>query len=113
MISFESCVSQYWWIILLRGIAAILFGVAALFAPGITLAVLVLLFGAYALVDGFGAIILGIREYGDRELWWATLIGGIVTALAVHVELFPTHIAGLPIAVNLGCHSMRRATVSL
>ena len=40
-------------------------------------------------------------------------LGGIVTALAVHVEAFPTHIAGLPVAVNLGCHSMRRATVSL
>ena len=40
-------------------------------------------------------------------------LGGVVTALAVNVEVFPTHIAGLPVAVNLGCHSMRRATVDL
>jgi fumarate hydratase subunit alpha len=40
-------------------------------------------------------------------------LGGIVTALAVNVDVFPTHIAGLPVAVNLGCHSMRRATMSL
>jgi fumarate hydratase subunit alpha len=40
-------------------------------------------------------------------------LGGVVTALAVNVEVFPTHIAGLPVAVNLGCHSMRRATVEL
>jgi fumarate hydratase subunit alpha len=40
-------------------------------------------------------------------------LGGRVTALAVNVEMFPTHIAGLPVAVNLGCHSMRRATVDL
>lgn len=40
-------------------------------------------------------------------------LGGIVSALAVNVEVFPTHIAGLPVAVNLGCHSMRRATVTL
>jgi fumarate hydratase subunit alpha len=39
-------------------------------------------------------------------------LGGVVTALAVNVEVFPTHIAGLPVAVNLGCHSMRRATVT-
>jgi fumarate hydratase subunit alpha len=39
--------------------------------------------------------------------------GGVVTALAVNVEVHPTHIAGLPVAVNLGCHSMRRATVHL
>ena len=40
-------------------------------------------------------------------------LGGVVTALAVNVEVFPTHIAGLPVAVNLGCHSMRRATTEL
>jgi fumarate hydratase subunit alpha len=39
--------------------------------------------------------------------------GGLVTALAVNVEMAPTHIAGLPVAVNLGCHSTRRATVTL
>jgi fumarate hydratase subunit alpha len=40
-------------------------------------------------------------------------LGGTVTALAVNIEVCPTHIAGLPVAVNLGCHSMRRATVEL
>lgn len=62
----------------------------------------------------------------DLQEWESTLLarvnalgigpqglGGVVTALAVNVEVFPTHIAGLPVAVNLGCHSMRRATVEL
>ena len=40
-------------------------------------------------------------------------LGGVVTALAVNIEVYPTHIAGLPVAVNLGCHSMRRATASV
>ena len=39
--------------------------------------------------------------------------GGLVTALGVNVEVAPTHIAGLPVAVNLGCHSTRRASVTL
>ena len=39
--------------------------------------------------------------------------GGIVTALAVNIEVYPTHIAGLPVAVNLGCHSNRRMSVVL
>ncbi|HKE88003.1 MAG TPA: fumarate hydratase [Vicinamibacterales bacterium] len=40
-------------------------------------------------------------------------LGGVVTALAVNVEVAPTHIAGLPVAVNLNCHSTRRATIAL
>ena len=40
-------------------------------------------------------------------------LGGIVTALAVNVEVYPTHIAGLPVAVNIGCHSNRRMSEEL
>lgn len=40
-------------------------------------------------------------------------LGGTVTALAVNVEVYPTHIAGLPVAVNIGCHSNRRISVEL
>jgi fumarate hydratase subunit alpha len=39
--------------------------------------------------------------------------GGLVTALAVNIEVYPTHIAGLPAAVNLACHSNRRITAEL
>jgi fumarate hydratase subunit alpha len=39
--------------------------------------------------------------------------GGLVTALAVNIEVSPTHIAGLPVAVNLGCHSTRRGTMTI
>jgi fumarate hydratase subunit alpha len=40
-------------------------------------------------------------------------LGGRVTALAVNIEVLPTHIAGLPVAVNLGCHSTRRMSIEL
>jgi fumarate hydratase subunit alpha len=39
--------------------------------------------------------------------------GGVVTALAVNIEVYPTHIAGLPVAVNLGCHSTRRMSTRI
>jgi len=51
-----------WWAMLLRGIAAVLFGLAALFWPGLTLFVLIVFFGAYALVDGVLAIVAGIKR---------------------------------------------------
>jgi len=40
-------------------------------------------------------------------------LGGRVTALAVNIEVYSTHIAGLPVAVNLGCHSTRRISTTL
>ena len=40
-------------------------------------------------------------------------LGGKTTCLAVHVETYATHIAGLPVAVNLSCHALRSATVLL
>jgi len=40
-------------------------------------------------------------------------LGGRITALAVNIEVFPTHIAGLPVAVNMGCHATRHAEITL
>ena len=70
-------ITHYWWVILLRGIFAILFGIAAFIWPGLTIDVLVLLFGAYALLDGILAAIVGIQQYGENERWWIVLLEGI------------------------------------
>ncbi len=51
----------------MRGVLAVLFGLIALFLPGMTLWVLVLLFGAYALVDGLFAVVAGVRGSGGRR----------------------------------------------
>ncbi|MEN6315994.1 MAG: fumarate hydratase [Clostridiaceae bacterium] len=40
-------------------------------------------------------------------------LGGLLTAMAVNIEVFPTHIAGLPVAVNMSCHVTRHAEVVL
>ena len=80
-------VAQHWWAIVLRGVVAILFGIMAIAWPGLTLASLVLLFAVFALADGVAGIIMGIKDYGDRERWWATLLGGIVSLCAGLVAL--------------------------
>jgi len=40
-------------------------------------------------------------------------LGGKTTALAVHINTYPTHIAGLPVAVNMSCHATRHAHICL
>jgi len=74
--------ARNWWAVLLRGIAGILFGIATFFAPAISLAALVLLFGAYSLVDGVFAIASAIRRRGDAERWWLLLLEGVAGVAA-------------------------------
>lgn len=66
-----------WWVVLLRGVAGVIFGLATVFAPGISLAVLVLVFGAYAFADGILAIISAIRRRGE-DRWWLLLLEGLM-----------------------------------
>ena len=71
-----------WWALMLRGIAAILFGVLAFIWPQITLAALVFLFGAYALVDGVFSIMAGFKTHGENKRWWLLLITGLLSVAA-------------------------------
>lgn len=79
-----SAVSGNWWALLFRGIAAVLFGVAALFWPGLTLFVLVVAYGAFALVDGAFAIVAGIRAGSESRRWLLVAEGalGVLAGLA-------------------------------
>ena len=79
-----------WWAMVLRGIAAIVFGVLAFIWPHITLSVLILLFGAYALVDGIFSIIAGIKTHSENKRWWLLLILGLLSVAAgVYAFIMP------------------------
>ena len=67
-----------WWAVLLRGLAALGFGLITLLAPGISLGALILLFGAYAFADGILAIISVVRQRGKNDRWGLLLLEGIV-----------------------------------
>ena len=74
----------------IRGVAAILFGIAAFVWPGITLAALVLLFGAYALVDGIFAVIAGVAARREQERWWMMILEGVAgIVIGVLTFLYP------------------------
>jgi uncharacterized membrane protein HdeD (DUF308 family) len=74
--------AKNWWALALRGVAAMIFGVLAFVLPGVTLAVLVLLFGGYALVEGVLNVIAAVRGRGDDQPWWALLLEGLVSIAA-------------------------------
>lgn len=70
--------AKNWWAFLLRGILALIFGIAAVFFPESAFLTLVLLFGAFAFVDGVFAIISAFSSNAKSENWWWIIIEGIL-----------------------------------
>src|SRR5881275_1999781 len=75
---------RHWWVPVIRGIAAIVFGIIAFVYPGLTIATLVLFFGAWVLIDGIFRIVGAIGHRASDSDWgWQLVIGllGIVVGL--------------------------------
>jgi uncharacterized membrane protein HdeD (DUF308 family) len=70
--------SDNWWVLLLRGIVAILFGILTFAQPGISLATLVLFFGSFAFVDGILKSYTAVTHRHDRDNWGMLLLSGLV-----------------------------------
>ncbi len=90
--------TRSWWTIILRGLAAVLFGLAALILPGLTVRILVILFGAYVLIDGIFALVGSIRAMQQHDRWWPQLIEGIA---GIVVGLFVFFYPGITAVVLL------------
>lgn len=79
--------SKNWWLVVLRGVLAILFGLGAFLWPGITWLVLITFFGVYAVIDGLIAIVTGISRAKNTPRWWVFLLEGLVSLGAGLVAL--------------------------
>ena len=86
--------AKNWWLVLLRGIAAIIFGVLTFIFPGVTLLTLVLLFGIYAIADGIFSLIAAFSGGTPAPRWWLAVVGvcGIAAGL---VAIFSPAITAL------------------
>lgn len=69
--------TRNWWILAIRGVFGILFGIGAFVWPEATLAALVLLFGIYSLLDGIFAIATSISIRQNHSYWWLLLLEGV------------------------------------
>ena len=77
----RSALHRSWWLLLLRGVLAIAFGVLTFAMPAISLLSLILVYAIYAVADGIVSIIAAIRGGGIAPRWWLAL-GGVVSILA-------------------------------
>lgn len=75
-------ISKNWWVMLLRELFAIVFGIITIVWPGLTLLGLIWLFGAYAIGDGAVEIWSGITNRGRHDRWWVEILIGLAGIVA-------------------------------
>jgi uncharacterized membrane protein HdeD (DUF308 family) len=105
--------ARYWWAFMLRGICAILFGIAAFIWPALTLAVLVMLFGAYAFVDGVFLIVSAIGGWGEVENHWLMLLEGIVGVVIGIMTLFVPGLTALGLLLYIAAWSLATGVLEI
>jgi uncharacterized membrane protein HdeD (DUF308 family) len=86
----NTTLAENWWLIALRGLVGVLFGLIAFIFPGATMLSLVLLFAAYLLVDGVFGIVSAVRAARQGERWgWLTFEGLVSIATAILAFIWP------------------------
>lgn len=85
----KTVVLQNWWHLVFRGVVGILFGIAALAFPWAAVTMLVLLFGAYAMVDGLFAIMYGLSVSSKSRVWMLLLEGTLGVLVGILAFLWP------------------------
>lgn len=101
-----------WWLILLRGIAAILFGFLAFAWPGATLVTLIAFFGAYALIDGVLALVAALRGGTGVSRGWLIFTGLLGIAAAIGTVLYPG-VTALVLVLFIGSWSVVRGVFEI
>ena len=87
MESMSAQLAANWWLIALRGVLAILFGILTFVLPGVALATFIILFSAYMLVDGAAGIISALRAVRKKDRWGLLLFEGLLN-IAVGIVAF-------------------------
>ncbi|HET6970993.1 MAG TPA: DUF308 domain-containing protein [Phenylobacterium sp.] len=108
----QRLISQAWWAILLRGLAAVAFGVIAFAWPGISLLSLVFLYGLYALGDGVAALVAAFTSAkGSQRLWY--VLGGVVSLAAGMIAFARPDLTGVTLVILIGAWSIVRGVTEI
>lgn len=102
----ESFLVRSWWVLALRGLAGVLFGVLALAWPGLTLLTLILLFAAYALVAGFASVAGAIHHRRTEDDWWVAMLLGLVSIGAGAAAVLNPAVTALVLVLLMGANAL-------
>jgi uncharacterized membrane protein HdeD (DUF308 family) len=93
---------RLWWVPVVRGATALLFGILALSLPRLTLLALVAMFLIYAIANGIAAVIGALNHRRSDEVWWLTLVYGIASIAAGLIALFHPALTAIVLVLVMG-----------
>jgi uncharacterized membrane protein HdeD (DUF308 family) len=102
----DELLGRAWWMLILRGTMALLFGILTLFWPGLTLLLLITLFSAYAIAGGIVAIGAAIRYRTTLGGWWVPLLLGICSIGAGVIAALVPGITALVLVAVIGANAI-------
>jgi uncharacterized membrane protein HdeD (DUF308 family) len=104
-----AALAENWWAFVLRGIFAILFGIGAISFPGLTLLVLLVLFGFYCLVDGFTSLAMAFEA--ESKGWY--VIGGLVSLAAGVITFMRPGVTARALLIVIGIWAIVRGVIEI
>ncbi|HEX2924535.1 MAG TPA: HdeD family acid-resistance protein [Chloroflexota bacterium] len=104
---------QPWWALAVGGIVSILFGIVAMAWPGLTLVVLVWLYGIYAIIFGIVQLVAMFRAIGSHTTWWPHLLFAIISLVAGIYVVANPGMSSLILAVVIGIWAIAVGAVEI
>ena len=101
-----AALGRNWWLLLLRGLVAIVFALLTWAQPGVSLAALVLVFGIYVLADGLLGVWSAIAKRRDNRHWWLRLLWGVVGIVVGVMTFIMPGITGLVLLMYIAAWAM-------
>ncbi|MCO5400245.1 HdeD family acid-resistance protein [Ralstonia soli] len=105
--------SKLWWVLALRGLCALAIGVGAFVAPAVTLAVLVLVFGAYALVEGCLLLMTSFASQTPKRDRWPVLLQGLLGVAVGVLTLFNPAVTALGLLLYIAAWLLAQGVLQI
>lgn len=102
-----------WWVLLLRGVVAIIFGVLTWMQPAASAAALVLVFGAYVFVDGLLGIYAAFKSRQQSRHWWVVLLWGLTGVVVGVLTAINPAITALVLTIYIGVWALMTGVLQI
>jgi uncharacterized membrane protein HdeD (DUF308 family) len=102
----DELLSRAWWMLALRGVIALLFGILAFMWPNLTLLWLVTLFAVYALISGVVSIAGAVQNRSSDREWWLILLLGLISVVAGIIAIMRPGMTALVLVLVMGANAL-------